>query len=565
MRKYLIMLLILAGCSPVLADVPKNTAVAASKAAPTKKPNVLFISIDDLRPELGSYGSDIAITPNLDALAKRGVQFNQAHAQQAICGPSRASILTGIRPDSLDVHHNYQLFRHKLEDVVTLPQHFANNGYEAFYVGKIFHHTDKDEALSWNVEPAYHKLPPGLAKPKRYALKANQKIQQDNRKAMFAKYGEQAKFGLGSGPAYESADVPDTAYHDGYNTELAIATMKEQLNNRDKPLFIGFGMMKPHLPWIAPQKYWDLYNPDDITLAENDTAPIDGAAMGLHASFELRTFSNIPKKGPIAPTLARTLKHAYLANISYVDAQIGKMLAALEEQGILDNTIVIVWSDHGWHLGEMGIWGKATNYDIATRVPLIIATPDMKKDIQGQKTDALVELVDIYPTLSALAGLNNLPQWEGQSMVPLLTNPAHSWKPAVFSQFPTPALREWGAYPLRSGMRETYFGPLIKRVEQRIKDQQKDKWDRELFEQHLMGNAIRTERYRLVAWQDTRLAKNSRPLYLELYDHQHDPNESINVAKQHPKQVAKLLKQLYAGWQISKASLREPSIAGQTR
>ncbi|MEM5499309.1 sulfatase [Paraglaciecola mesophila] len=564
MYKYLIVLLLVV-CSSALANESKRTAEAVTKQEQVKKPNVLFISIDDLRPELGSYGSDIAITPNLDALAKRGVQFNQAHAQQAICGPSRASILTGIRPDTLDVHHNYQLFRHKLKNVVTLPQHFANNGYDAFYVGKIFHHTDKDEALSWNIDPAYNKLPAGLVKPKRYALKANQKIQQDNRKAMFAKYGEQAKFGLGSGPAYEAADVPDTAYHDGYNTELAIATMKEQLSKSDKPLFMGFGMMKPHLPWIAPKKYWDLYNPNDITLAKNDTAPLDGAEMGLHASFELRTFYNIPKEGPIGPALARTLKHAYLANISYVDAQIGKMMTALEDQGILDNTIVIVWSDHGWHLGEMGIWGKATDYDIATRVPLIIAAPDMKSDVKGRKSNALVELVDIYPTLSQLAGLNNLPQWEGQSMVPLLTDPARPWKSAVFSQFPTPALREWGAYPLRPGMRETYFGPLIREVEQRIKEQQKDKWDRDFFEQYLMGNAIRTERYRLIAWQDTRLAKNSRPLYVELYDHQRDPNESINVAGQHPEKVAELLNQLYAGWKASKAPSIKPSIAGQTR
>ena len=194
---------------------------------------------------------------------------------------------------------------------------------------------------------------------------------------MFAKYGEAARRGLASGPAFEKADVADHAYPDGHNTLLAIATLKQMVKS-DKLFFLGMGYKLPHLNWCAPAKYWDLYDPQKIPMATEADAPANGAAMGLHASFELRTRSNIPKNGPIGPELARTLKHAYLASTSYVDAQIGLLVAALDEAGVRDNTIIIVWGDHGWHLGDMGVWGKATNYEIATRVPLMIWAPDMK-------------------------------------------------------------------------------------------------------------------------------------------------------------------------------------------
>ena len=266
----------------------------------------------------------------------------------------------------------------------------------------------------------------------------------------------------------------------------------------DKPFFLGLGFHKPHLNWIAPKRYWDLYDPATIPLAEHTDGPENGAAMGLHASFELRTRAGIPKIGPIEPELATTLKHAYLACVSYVDAQIGRMIAAVEEAGIRDNTIIVVWSDHGWHLGDMGIWGKATNYEIATRVPMMIWTPEMPKSSRGKTTDALVELIDIYPTLCDLAGIDQPSHLEGHSFVPLLSDPERKWKTAAFSQYPNPALREWAANPLSPGMRETFFGPLIEEVEARIIAQQKERWDRDLFENHLMGYAMRTDRYRLV-------------------------------------------------------------------
>lgn len=510
------------------------------------QPNILFISIDDLRPELGSYGSEIAISPNIDNLASQGLQFNNAYCQQSICGPSRASVLTGIRPETSGVFHNYIKFREATPDVITLPQYFKQNGYETVYTGKIFHHGDKDDELSWSRLPAFDSLD-HLPKPVGFALKGNIEARKKVRKEMFAKYGDVARFGLASGVAYESADVSDNTYLDGYNTTLAIATMKEMAKN-DKPFFIGLGFNKPHLNWVAPKRYWDLYDRKKIKISMQTEAPVNAAAMGLHPSFELRARSNIPKKGEINDELSITLKHAYLACVSYIDAQIGKMISALEKEGLRENTIIIVWSDHGFHLGEMGIWGKATNYEIATRVPLIIWTPNMPKSSEGKTTNALVELVDIYPTLADLSGFEIPKHTEGKSFKPLIENPDLVWKNAAFSQFPTPALREWGAYPIRPAMRETYFGPLLTEVEERIKKQHGDKWNRVLFENNIMGYTMRTEQFRLIVWKDRTQPKGD-PLFIELYDHKTDPYETINIAYDDSKIVDDLLDQFNKGWQ----------------
>ncbi|WP_145418361.1 sulfatase [Planctomycetes bacterium K23_9] len=512
-----------------------------------EKPNVLFIAVDDLRPELGCYGSPIAITPNLDALAGDGLLFNRAYCQQAICRPSRASLMTGARPETTGLFHNYVSLRELQPDILTLPQHFIANGYETVYCGKIFHKGDTDEGVSWSRRPV--KAVKGMKKPGgTFALPENKKIQTEDRQKMIAKYGEAAKRGLASGPAYEKADVPDTTYVDGYNTQLAIATLKELAADGDKPFFLGMGYKLPHLNWCSPAKYWDLYDPATIPMATETTSPAGGAAMGLHASFELRTRSGIPKSGPLGPELSRTLKHAYLASTSYVDAQIGKLIEALEAAGVRDNTVIVVWGDHGWHLGDMGVWGKATNYEIGTRVPLMIWTPDMK--VRGAKTDSLVELVDIFPTLCDLAGVAKPEHLEGHSFVPLLNDPNQKWKKAAFSQYPNPALREWAANPLSPAMRETWFGPLISEVENRIKQQQGDKWDRELFEQHLTGFAMRTDRYRLVLWLDRR-KMDSAPVYVELFDHQTDPSETKNIADENIDLVKTLTQQLNAGWKAA--------------
>ncbi len=519
----------------------------ASTAQAVDKPNILFIAVDDLRPELGCYDSPIAVSPNLDALAKNGLLFNRAYCQQAICRPSRASLITGARPETTGLFHNYVSLRELQPNILTLPQHFIANGYEAVYCGKIFHNGDTDEGTSWSHEPV--KWLKNVKKPAGpYALPENNKMKADSMKLMLAKYGEAARQGLAAGPAYEMADVPDTAYLDGYNTQLAIATMKQMVSKGEKPFFLGMGYKLPHLNWCAPKKYWDLYDPAKIPMAMEVDAPENGAAMGLHASFELRTRAGIPKSGPLGPELSRTLKHAYLASTSYVDAQIGLMVKALEEAGVRDNTIIVVWGDHGWHLGDMGVWGKATNYEIATRVPLLISAPGMKT--RGTKSDALVELVDIFPTLCELAGLSRPEHLEGHSFAPLLDKPDQPWKKAAFSQYPNPALREWAANPLSQEMRETWFGPLIQEVEGRIIAQQGDQWDRELFEKHLMGYTMRTDRYRLVVWRDHRDPK-AEPIYVELFDHETDPHETKNIASIHPELVSTLSKQLDAGWKAA--------------
>ena len=508
-----------------------------------RRPNVLFIAIDDLRPELGCYGSPMAKSPNLDKLAKEGMRFDRAYCQQAICSPSRASLMTGARPDEIGVIENTAYFRELNPEIVTLPQHFIKHGYEAVYCGKIYHGRMTDDKHSWSRKPAYTRCPVKMKwLPGNYALPENQKLWASNKEKMLAKYGKAGSGGLVHGPAYESADVPDHAYSDGFSTRLAIATLKDHREKKPKqPLFLALGFKKPHLDFVAPKKYWDLYDREKIKLAKQNKSPKGGAATGLHASFELRTRHGIPKKGPIGQELAKILLHGYYACVSYVDAQIGMMLEALDEAGIRDDTVIVVWGDHGWHLGDMGIWGKATNYEIATRVPLIVWTPEMKA--RGESTSALVELIDLYPTLCELADLPRPDHLAGKSFAPLLDEPKRQWSKHAISQFPNPALREWAANPLSPGMRQTFFGPLIEEVETKIIKQQGNSWDRELFENHLMGYSLRTEAYRLVAWLDYR-DLDANPVFLELYDQKADPDETRNVASANQGKTEALLRQL---------------------
>ncbi|MHC4556629.1 MAG: sulfatase [Planctomycetota bacterium] len=495
--------------------------------ASSERPNILFIAIDDLRPELGCYGEKLVKTPNLDRLAQEGLKFTRAYCQEAICGPSRASLMTSLRPNSCGVVENVTYFRETMPDVITLPQHFIRNGYESINIGKIYHGNMRDEEKSWNKKPVYPKAyqPRPLGG---YQLPENRKIVEQRRKEVKEQYGSKQFGGLACGPAYECADVPDDAYTDGRSAAAAVATLRELKGSSSsgKPFFMGLGFYKPHLPFVAPKKYWDMYNPNQISLADNPFAPKNAPSMGLHSSFELRVRHGIPKAGDIPDDMARTLIHAYLACASYVDAQIGKVLAELDRLGLRDNTIIMVWGDHGWHLGEHGIWGKATNYEIATRVPLIVSAPGMKA--RGKSSDALVELLDMYPTLCELADLSVPRHVEGKSFAPLLHKPDREWKETVFSQFPCPALREWAALPLSEGMRQTFFGPLIQYVEGRLKAEEPDEWSRDIYENHLMGYTVRTDRYRLVCWVDDR--DREYTIATELYDHKIDPDENVNIA-----------------------------------
>ncbi|MCM8525923.1 MAG: sulfatase [Lentisphaeraceae bacterium] len=501
------------------------------------KPNVLFIAIDDMRPELNCYGKSYIKSPHIDRLANKGLLFERAYCQEPICGPSRTSIMTGLRPEKNGVFHNNQYFRDSSPNVITLSQYFIQNGYNAAFTGKIYHrNSEADVENSWNFKT-------GSPKIKRakliggYALEENHEIFKKNRADLLKQYGK-IPGGLLHGPAFEKADVKDHDYSDGWTTLQAIETMK-QMKKSGKPFFMAAGFKKPHLDFNAPKKYWDVYDEKDIQLAYQAKAPQGGATTGLHCSFELRTRHGIPKTGDIGPELSKTLLHAYYACASYVDAQVGKLLDSLDKEGLAENTIVVLWGDHGWHLGDMGVWGKATNYEIAARVPFMIYAPGMKS--KGKKTKALVELMDIYPTLVDLAGLKMPEHLQGKSLVPLMNDSDLEWNEPVLTQYPNPALREWAALPLSPEMRQTFFGPLIEAKESEIKAQFGSKFNKELFENNLMGYSLRTDRYRFISWMD-RTNKNADPIMVELYDYKESEFEKINIADKHPELVKALLK-----------------------
>ena len=529
----------------VLAILIGSLGVAAAQEQ-ADHVNVLFIAVDDLRPELGCYGHKLAKTPNIDRLAARGVRFDRAYCQESICSPSRASLMTGMRPNSLGVTDNVTYFRDTTPDVLTLPQHFRAHGYQTVYMGKVYHGRMIDKEKSWSREAKFGKR--YLPRPFwGYQLPQSREIVKRNKERLTAKYGEAiARSGLVQGPVTEGADVPDNAYQDGVTADAAVLTLRQV---KDGPFFLAAGFVKPHLPFVAPRKYWDLYDPAEIELADNPFKPKDAPSIGLHASFELRTREGVPKYGRIDDSLARHLLHAYLACTSYVDAQVGKILDELDRLGLRDSTAVILWGDHGWHLGEYGIWGKATNYEIGTRVPLIVSPPGGRP--QPAASDALVELVDMYPTLVEMAGLPMPDHLEGRSFAPLIDQPSRAWKTAAFSQFPCPSLREWAAMPLSQGMRETFFGPLIEDVEDQLA-KESPRYSRELYENHVMGYTMRTDRYRLVLWVDDR-ARTQEPIAVELYDHQTDLDENLNLADEPERAglVRELTDRLWGGWRAA--------------
>lgn len=515
----------------------------AATSAMAVRVNVLFIAIDDLRPELGCYGEKTVRSPNIDRLASAGVRFSRAYCQASICGPSRTSLMTGLRPDRNRVVENDTFFRDTVPDVVTLAQQFGAHGYATAYVGKIYHGNMTDQERSWNTQPV--KLP--VPEPRSvggYQMPENRAAVKQRMEDVFKEYdGKLGRDGAGlaCGAVVEAGEVADNLYDDGYVAECAVATLKVL---KDRPFFLGVGFKKPHLPFVAPKKYFDLYDPAEIDLATNPFAPKDAPALGLHASFELRTRMGVPKQGDIPDELARELIHGYLACVSYIDAQIGMVLDELDRLGLRDNTVVMLWGDHGFHLGDHGIWGKATNYEIGTRVPLIVSAPGKQR---GAVSDGLVELLDMYPTLVELAGLPLPGHLDGASFAALLDDPSGKGKEAVFSQFPCPALREWAANPLSPEMRGTFFGPLIEERERAIEQDDPARYDRKLYENHVMGYAMRTDRYRLVLWVDYR-DPTKEPYGVELYDLKEDPleNENLTRSPEHRERVADLSARLLA-------------------
>jgi iduronate 2-sulfatase len=450
-------------------------------AAETKRPNVLFIAVDDLRPEVNASGSNVIKTPNLDRIAARGTTFDRAYCQQAVCSPSRSSLMTGRRPDATRVWDLETHFRTALPDAATVAQYFKNHGYHSMSMGKIFH-GGFDDPQSWSVPSQYPKSP-------QYASEAALKMQNDP--------ANTDKKGRARGPAVEDADVPDDTYADGKIARLAVKTLGE-LKQSTKPFFLAVGMLKPHLPFVAPKKYWDLYDPAKIYVPAFQKLPAGAPGFVGHTNGELASYADIPKNGVIDDALARRLRHGYYAAISYMDAQVGLVLDALEKEGLADNTVIVLWGDHGWQLGEHGLWHKHTNFEVSARSPLIISAPGQKA--VGRKSLSLAEFIDIYPTLADLCGLPKPKDVEGVSLKPVLDDAAASVRPVAISQ-----------YPRSDGGKS------------------------------LMGYSIRDDRWRLTLWRDR---KDNSIHATELYDEVSDPHETVNVATkpEHAEVIARLSK-----------------------
>lgn len=460
------------------------------RAADPPRPNVLLICVDDLKPLLGCYGDPLAHSPNIDRLAARGVLFEAAYCNQAVCAPSRNALLTGLRPQTLGIYDLGTNFRRSVPDAVTLPQYFQQHGYRTEALGKIFHvgHGNKEDPASWSVP---HWKSDVIA----YALPASRAPSGLTREE--ALFSNQPADGKPRGAAYEASDVPDNAYPDGAMADELVRRLHAAAA-ADEPFFIAAGFVKPHLPFCAPQKYWDLYDPAAFELAKLQRPPAGAPPYAPQSSGELRQYRGTPDQGPVPDDLARVLIHGYYAAASYTDAQIGRVLDALDETGLADNTIVVLWGDHGWHLGDHGMWCKHTNYEQAARIPLIVAAPGVGQP--GTRTAALAESVDVYPTLAELAGLPSpeVPQGlDGHSLVPQLVDVSAPGREAVYHAYPR--------------------GHEGKR---------------------LIGRAVRTGRYRLVEWKVPDAPPESAEV--ELYDYLTAPDEPRNLADDHPDVVARL-------------------------
>lgn len=458
------------------------TSMAAAARGAGRSRNVLFIAVDDLRPQLGCYGYSRIKSPNIDKLAGQGVRFDRAYCQQAVCAPTRASLLTGTRPDTTRVYDLQTPLNTVRPDLVSLPHHFRRNGYETVSLGKIFHHANEDPQ-GWSTEPW---LPRGRwgGAWRGYVDPTSLVAVRQMDAILTAAYESEIKAGrkapkpvLGRGPAYEGPDVPDGVYPDGMTCDKAVEELRRL---RDKPFFLAAGFLKPHLPFNAPKKYWDLYSPEDIQLPSRNNWPENMPPLAGSDWGELRAYTAMPQKGPVDAHTMRMLIHGYYACVSFLDAQVGRLLGELDRLGLRENTVVIIWGDHGWKLGDYGAWCKHTNFELDTHVPLILSVPGQRN--AGGATSALVEYVDIYPTLAEICGLNIPAQCEGKSMAALLENPGRKWKAAAFSQYP------------RGGV---------------------------------MGYTMRTQRWRYTEW----IARQSEELTArELYDHAGGDVASANLA-----------------------------------
>lgn len=449
------------------------TVLSATAAPP---PNVLFITIDDLRPQLGCYGDSQARTPQIDRLAKQGRLFTRAYSQYALCGPSRTSFLTGLYPSTLGIADLETHFREKRPDHVTLPGAFKKAGYSVEALFKVYHLVGFEPTLFGNMDDPLSWTKP-LWLPTRSAWgPEGTRIYEANKEAALRR-GPIGYGNIPRGPALEAPEVDDFAISDGETAEEAMRRLRGFAGS-EQPFFLAVGFYRPHLPFVAPKKYWDLYDPDDLELPDNQFPQRGAPPFVRHNTKELRTYSDIPDSGEFSEELKHRLLHGYLAASSYVDALVGLLLDTLKETGLDQNTIVVLLSDHGYQIGEHDHWCKKHgNFKIATRVPLIIAAPGMPDP--GVPTDSFAELVDLYPTLLDLAGLPPEPVLEGVSLVPVLQDSSAS-------------------------VRQTAFTAYRKRGHE--------------------GTAMITDSHRFTVWQ------RGKDRIYELYDHRNDPEENVNLA-----------------------------------
>jgi len=383
--------------------------MAGPRAVGEDRPNVLFIAVDDLRPEINCYGAERMITPNIDGLAARGVRFDRAYCNIAVCGASRASLMSGLRPTPTRFTRYNTWVEKDAPDVTTIPMTFKRAGYHTVTNGKIYHNRG-DDAGAWS-EPDWRPEDGNVW----WALQEHRDMVTGRRDR---------------GPAFESTDAPDERYPDHQIADKTIDDLR-RLAKEDQPFFLACGFYKPHLPFVAPKRAWDLYPPEEVELPDNMFFP-----RGLPQAFrytwgELRSYHGIPKSGPVRKETARDLIRGYHACVSFIDAQIGRLLDELDRLGISDNTIIVLWGDHGWQLGEHGFWCKHTNFELATRVPLIVVAPGVAGNRASRR---LVEYVDIYPTLCDLAGLPKPEHLQGLSLAPLLEDVEARHKDAVFTR-----------------------------------------------------------------------------------------------------------------------------------
>ena len=461
--------------------------VACTRLWAADRPNILFIAVDDLRPELGCYGNTIVKSPNIDRLATRGIVFSHAYVQQAVCSPSRTSLMTGLRPDVTKVWDLETHFRVAQPDCVTLPQYFKANGYHCAALSKIYHRGFED-GRSWS-EP--HWYPNGKSVDTDLEDYTKQIVtRHDVSVSEFAvelSNGPARKNGKApkKGPAFEVSPKDDDQLPDGATAVEAVKRLSA-LKAKGEPFFLAVGLLKPHLPFVAPKKYWDLYDPNTIPVPTIDSLPEGCPEFAGHTNGELHAYPGVPKENPIPAEYAKTLRHGYYACISYIDAQVGRLLDALDNEGLADNTIVILWGDHGWQLGEHGLWHKHTNFELATRAPLLISVPQLKT--AGRQCEAPVEFVDVYPTLADLCRLSAPTNIDGISLKNFIEDPSAPTTRVAISQY---------------HRRDSVSGTNV------------------------MGYSVRDSRWRATFWRDR---SGADIIATELYDEQNDPNETVSLA-----------------------------------